>query len=303
LDLAAELQRLTGGFLWDEETREAFSPDAWSRRQQSWTGGVPDARDHVTIHVYRHGDLVRLVTLGMIKFGLPDVAVEDVATSSTRSMGSLVNLTCQLLVEGTELERAGELEVSIDALRCPACRESLTSSLEAGATRRASLALGQGTLEEGDADNRLIEIAFPGPAPTLQERHFQLLSSLFGASDSLVKVEHDAALLEASRRARTTVLAMKPRYREGPPDLETLLVKTPFDVPGGGTEWMWVEVVRWQGSTIEGILMNDPFEIPDLQAGARVRVRDQDIFDYILHKADGTTEGNETAELLERQAQ
>jgi len=299
LDLAAKLQRATGGLLWDEETREVFSPEAWQRRLQNWTEGVPNAQDHVTIHAYRDGELVRLVTLGMIKFGLPDVVVNDVASSAARPMASLVNLTCQLLVEGARLEPAGQMDVSIDALGCPICKEAFSRSLKPGATRRASLALSQGQTEEGDADNRLVEIAFPGPSSTLQERHNRLLLPLFGSSDGIVNVQHDAELLEASRRAKVAVLALKPRYREGSPDLETLLVKAPFDVPGGGTEWMWVEVVRWRGSTIEGILTNDPFKIPDLHAGARVGVREEDIFDYILHKADGTTEGNETGKLLE----
>jgi len=64
---------------------------------------------------------------------------------------------------------------------------------------------------------------------------------------------------------------------------------------------MWVEVVRWQGRTIRGILQNDPFEVPDLKSGARVEVKEGSLFDYILEKKDGTKEGNETGRLIERQ--
>jgi len=58
--------------------------------------------------------------------------------------------------------------------------------------------------------------------------------------------------------------------------------------------------VRWQGHTIQGLLDNDPFEIPDLKAGARVEVEEDSLFDYILVKRDGKQEGNETGRLMER---
>ena len=59
--------------------------------------------------------------------------------------------------------------------------------------------------------------------------------------------------------------------------------------------------MRWQGHTIRGILDNDPFEIPDLKAGAKVEVKEDSLFDYLLVKRDGTQEGNETARLMKRE--
>jgi len=64
---------------------------------------------------------------------------------------------------------------------------------------------------------------------------------------------------------------------------------------------MWVEVVRWKGRTIRGILDNDPFEVTTLKAGAKVEVKEGSLFDYLLYKPDGTQEGNETGRLLQRQ--
>lgn len=61
---------------------------------------------------------------------------------------------------------------------------------------------------------------------------------------------------------------------------------------------MWVEVMRWKGTTIHGVLRNDPFHVPDLAAGAKVDVEESDILDYIHNKSDGTSDGNETAKLL-----
>jgi len=63
---------------------------------------------------------------------------------------------------------------------------------------------------------------------------------------------------------------------------------------------MWVEVVRWQEGTIAGILANDPFDVPELKAGARVEVKESAVFDYIHHRADGSQAGNLTGAVIER---
>jgi uncharacterized protein YegJ (DUF2314 family) len=64
---------------------------------------------------------------------------------------------------------------------------------------------------------------------------------------------------------------------------------------------MWVEVIRWEGKKITGLLDNDPFEIPTLKAGARVVVEEDTLFDYILTRPGGATEGNETGAIIEKQ--
>ncbi len=72
--LIEEIARKTGGLVWDEETREIFSPDAWhEKRLASWGSGVPDISSQTTIHVYKKDDYVRAITLGIAKVGLPDV--------------------------------------------------------------------------------------------------------------------------------------------------------------------------------------------------------------------------------------
>jgi len=63
---------------------------------------------------------------------------------------------------------------------------------------------------------------------------------------------------------------------------------------------MWVEVTRWQGGDITGLLKNEPFNIPELHAGQIVTVKQADVFDYIRQYADGTREGNETGVIIQK---
>ena len=93
---------------------------------------------------------------------------------------------------------------------------------------------------------------------------------------------------------------VKPKFHTSWSELNHLMVKAPFRTDDGGNEWMWLDVVRWKGKTIEGILQNDPAAVSGLAAGARVTVDEDSVFDYIVRRADGTTEGNTTAELTER---
>ena len=299
LELTLALAKKIGGYLWDDETRNAFTVASFQARLEDWKE-PPVVSRHVTLHLYREGDLLRIVSLGMVKFGLPDVAVRHVSSSNSSSMATLVNFVCQSLLERGKLDREGILIAALGAIQQPTARDQFSANLKANAKRVVEVALTKAVPEEGDAENRLIELAFPGPVDTLQERHNQTLTALFGSEDSITHVAHNAELLAASERARKKAFELRPRFAKSPPVGEELLVKAPFATPAGNNEWMWVEVVRWDGDTIHGILANDPFEVPGLKAGARVDVKADEIFDYILKDRKGTTEGNSTGAILER---
>jgi uncharacterized protein YegJ (DUF2314 family) len=296
LRLVGALAKRAGGLPWDEVTRQVFSLEAWQKRIDAFENGVPIVPKHVEIDAYRDGELLRLVTRGMQKLGLPDVAVNQVVSHDAKSMGSLINLLCQALAERPTLDQAGGIDLAFDAIKSPAVRASI--QLQDKARRKVHLNLAVGEREEGDADNRLIEIVFPGQADGLQERQNAVLTSMFGAHDEVQRVEHDPELLAASARARAKLLALKPVWSKNPPELERLVVKGPFRMPSGGNEWMWVEVTSWEGTTLHGVLDNDPDQVEGLRAGSRVAVEESSVFDYIHEKADGGVEGNETAKLL-----
>ena len=300
LKAALVLEKAAPGVLWDEDTREAFGRASWAERLNDWSGDEPPLSRQVTIHAYQDGELLRLVTLGMRKFALPDVSVNQVAIHESKPMGTLVNLVCQTLFERGALTRAGELDVSVSHLTNAKMRSEIENDM-AGGTGTGTVHLEIAALQKGDSENRLIEVVFPGPVSKLQERQVSAVTSILGAKDDLVAARHDTALLAASARARAKALTLKPKFASGAPQLEQLMVKGPFKTASGGNEWMWIEVVRWKGSKIEGILENDPFQVPNLKAGARVEVEEDSIFDYIYRHADGTREGNETSALIEGQ--
>ena len=300
--LVEQLARATNGFVWDEETREVFTPDAWEeRRLGRWKAGVPTIQKQTTIHVYKKDEFVRAITLGMKKAGLPDVVVEEFGWSSENQVGNLINIFCQALVEGTPLNVPGPFTVDLKNIKDPVVRESQLKSLKKNATGVGYLQLKTALADEGDPDNRLVALAFDryvGGDP--QAKEASLIGCFFGVEDKTSAIRHNEELLEASRKAKAQLQGLSSRFNAGLKPGEIIMVKAPFKTRTGGNEWMWVEISRWKNQSIRGILENDPELVPDLHAGEVVEIREEDVFDYIHKYADGREEGNTTGELIQK---
>jgi uncharacterized protein YegJ (DUF2314 family) len=305
VELAWQLAEKTGGLLWDDETRELLTTAAWrERRLDSWTDTIPEISQHTVIHAYQNGEYIRAVTLGMKKFALPDLTVNNFGWSSQRAVGNTINVLAQALAEGKEIRAGGDIDIDLRTIANRATRESQLATLKANAKPVALLRLATAKPEEGDADNRLAEITFDRyPGVDLHARQDALLSALWGSEDKVEHVEHTAELLEASRAARLHLPELHVAFDKGLAPGEYIQVKAPFKTVSGGNEWMWVEVIRWKGDSIEGLLTNDPFEIPSMHAGQEVEVSERDVFDYMRHYADGRDEGNSTGAIIEKLAQ
>jgi uncharacterized protein YegJ (DUF2314 family) len=305
LQLTDSVARATGGLIWDDETRELFSPDAWKQRRiTDWSEKVPDITKHMVIHAYQKGEAVRAITLGLAKFGLPDVVVENFSWSLNRNMGNIVSLFAQAIAEGATIRTPGQFDLNIKAIKTSQVRDPQVKSLLSNATGIAALSLRKASWEEGDPRNRLIEITFErGVGPDLPAKANQILSTAFGSEDSVIRVNHDEALEAASRQARKKLPELRKEFIKGLAPGEFIIVKAPFGTPNNGQEWMWVEVMSWNGDKIRGLLRSEPLEVPSLHAGQEVNVSEKEVFDYIRKHADGTTEGNETAKLIKDRSQ
>lgn len=300
--LVEQLARETDGFVWDQETREVFTPDAWKqRRLANWTAGIPTIQEQTTIQVYKKDEFVRAITLGMKKAGLPDVVVEEFDWSSENQMGDLINIFCQAMAEGASLNVPGPYTMDLKSIRDASFRESQMKSLKETATGVGYLQLKTGVAVKGDPDNRLVELAFDRyGGKDFQAKRENLLGCFFGAEDQTVLIHHNDQLLEASRKAKAQLPGLYSRFNSDLKPGEIILVKAPFKTRTGGNEWMWVEVSHWKNKKIRGVLENDPELVPDLHAGEVVEIREEDVFDYIHKYPDGRREGNTTGEIIQK---
>ena len=291
LKLAAAIAADSDGLVWDEDTRQLFSKDAWASRLEHPPNDPRNQPFHFTVHMYREGELLRMVTLGLAKFGLPDIVMEDVPHNATGPLNTLINaLSVQMAVDGV-LQTPGRMRVDPKVV--------YGDDAPSGAAP-VTLSLAKTTADEGDPDNRLVQIVFPGPADRLFERQLAAAETLAPTGDDIVTLDHDEELLKASAQAKTQLLAMRKEFADGVPDMSELAVKAPFATTSGGTEWMWVSVTSWKGDTIRGVLDNEPYDVPSLEHGSKVEVKESSIFDFVYRKADGTELGGKTVEIMLR---
>lgn len=291
----------SGGVIWDSETRELFSPLAWKeKRIDSWVGvDTPNIENHTVIHAYKNNEGVRAITLGMNKFGLPDIVVNDFSWSLNRSMGNLINLVAQSIAEGDTPNKSGVLELNINNLRKTEYKKKLILTLKENAEPNVLIQTREGKWEEGDPNNYIIELMFQNiKGNSLSEKHETMLSSLFGWEDKISYVDHNYVIEAASQRAKKKLNGLRDDFNNGLDPGEFLQVKAPFSTPDGGNEWMWVEVISWNRGVIDGLLKNEPNHIPNLKGGSEVMINQKDVFDYIRNYPDGTSEGNETGLLI-----
>jgi uncharacterized protein YegJ (DUF2314 family) len=293
----------THGFLWDEETRELFSAEEWRRRRiDSWTEIFPDIAKHTVIHAYEDNGAVRAISLGMAKFGLPDIVVEDFAWSRNNQVGNLINFLGQTWLESGRTPAMGRVHLDTRSIQTRSVREFAKVIALNDPPGTADLILKAAAPEDGDPRNALVGISFDAyPGKDVSTRLDQLVSQLFGsAPDPVSRVKHDEELNRASEKARAQLPALAKRFREGLTPGEYLMLKAPFKTSGGGTEWMWVEVRSWPTSgSISGLLRNDPQDVPGLRAGQGVEIKEAQVFDYLLTKPDGSQEGNSTGAVIQ----
>lgn len=300
--LVSALADASGGLPWDEESRRLFSAAAWrASRVDSWKDGIPDIREHMVMDAYRDGEFIRVVTMGMRKFALPDLVAEGVIAHSSRNIGHTINACAQILMEGGTISEE-QLRIDFKAVKHAAVRSMLQEKPGPGATGIAVATLKSVKPQQGDANNALLELDFPVPGTTLQERQQTAMKSLFGATDSLIKArDNDAELNAASAKAKLQLPKLRKHFAEGLEPNEHLTVKVPFASDDGRTEWMWIEVTGWTGTTIKGTLVNEPFWVKGLKPGSPVTAKESEVFDYIWVKPDGSKEGNETGKILDKE--
>lgn len=298
--LLETLARETNGLIWDEEARQIFTPDAWhKRRVATWSAPFPNASSQIAIHVYKDGEYVRAITLGMKKWGLPDVVVDQFSWSLNHQVGNLINAFCQSMVEGSEFKNTSEYELNLKAIQNVTVREKQTSDLKPNASATVKLKLYQAVPEEGDPSNRLLQLGFDHyPGSDVHAKQDALLASLYGSEDGIKYIKHTDELLAASKKAKERLPALKKLFNSSFAPGEFIQLKAPFVTDEKGNEWMWVEVTEWKSQKIKGLLKNEPFHIKALHAGQIVEIDQNEVFDFIHSFPDGRTEGNETSTII-----
>lgn len=292
----------------------------------------PDGMVHVAEHILipysadpRTGRLW-MTTKGMERFGLPDLEVRDVPPNLANALTPVINGLAQRLAEaamnrigemtesmedsgetsGDELPRTlllpAEFDFSVAQVRRAYPKDDEPEdeeSAESGASRVRLEVSNSRKTEEAP----MIRLVPPAGVERVSPGVWlnSLLTELLGSDPHLAVVERgDAQMEEAHQQAVAELGRVKNRFQAGFRFGEVLHVKYGFPTVGDGHEYMWVAVTQWgDDGTIRGHLANEPQHRDDLKQGQRVEVPEDDVYDWMLVRTDGTREGGYTDRLLE----
>jgi uncharacterized protein YegJ (DUF2314 family) len=303
--LVACVADATHGLVWDDEDPHLFSAAAFrAQRVASWTAGRPVLTRHFTVRTFSGASYLRFDTSGLGKLALPELEVESVPRGLRMQVTHVMNLVAIALWRRGGAIVPGTVDVEVN----PPGRDQPAEEIDVtdGARRRGRFVLRRIPPDDDDAPPRL-EISFDGwPGRDLHARQEAAITALFGSSyDPLGSVDYeDPAIVAAVGRARAGLPALHRRFDAGLPVGEVLLVKAPFDTPTAGrSEYMWIEVARWQDGRLSGVLASTPSLVPGLENGADVSVAERDVVDWTVRHPDGSEDGGEIKRALDEAAQ
>jgi len=312
-----------GGWLEDLETRETFGRDAWRTERVDALAGEPALWRLVRVESRSDGDWDRMVTYGLGKFGVHEIVAAPVHPAFGDDLAALMILMGAQAVEGRTLTDGYAVDLaSVKNSRVKGWLEEHRwadgeAGLIAAGSGQARLTLATSAPRDVENPTAQVQILLSGRDEAAQvEALGELLDGVWGwgAADGVAPegaaaappapaitevVAPGDALAAASAAAREALVTdVQTRWRAGLPEGSSLLVKGPFRGPRGALEWMWVEVFHWEGGMLQGVLLNNPQQIPDRHKGDLVVVAEEEAFDYLLRLPDGRREGGSTESLL-----
>jgi len=297
------------GIIYDLRAARFLLPDTYC------LGLPPDARLGIVQHLsvlYSIGErgLGWVTTKGLDKFGLPNLEFRDIPPNLAPDAGRAMNGVAQriagvlaaLLERASRPPRALYLEREIMVGPADVAAALAPADIPAGEKPRGPAAV---RLEySGCGRGGLEPFVSLGPPRAFEGSRgawlYGLVEGLLGLPEDrcvMISSGHEA-LREAHRRATARLGEVRRRFQAGLPAGEVLLVKLGFKSEGT-VEYMWVAVNTWRGNRLQGQLANQPEWIRELNAGDPIEIGQSQVFDWEIHRSDGTREGGYSTAVLQ----
>lgn len=283
--VTAALAQTLDGLVWDETTRRILSvTQAKAQAITTPIGGSAFNPRAIVIQFYRQPDsTARLVTLGMGRFGAPDLSLRGCSMAAGAMLVDAVNALAASIVDGR------------DALPLVAKLKNEAVSFEVADAERT----------QGDPDD-FVELVPVGGAKgeSMREAWDAVTARLFGIAATSVEAKFGKELETAGARARKELPAVLKRFAAGEGEL---FVWGPFliqvdDRADGGPEdeWLWVKVSSCDDKACIGALSNRPMYATNIASGRTMTMPRAKIADWQLRFPDGGVAGGETTKMLQQ---
>jgi uncharacterized protein YegJ (DUF2314 family) len=223
-------------------------------------------------------------TAGLAMFGLPELQMKEVAGNHCRAARFLMAVVARKLRDG-----ATGPELVLGLADVPHPNVFLTRPDEVKVDGEARVLLvPEGFGDEAPDVAGLIRLMPPSDYRGDKDQWLRESCRCLGqdAPKALDADQFEIAMAAASRKAKGTLAALRPRFREGLSADEQFLIKVGLDVPTGGREFVWVSVREWSGGMLVGTLETEPHNVPGIKQGQDMRVAEGDVFDRTIYSRE-----------------
>jgi len=296
--LSLALAEASRGYVYDVNSKLIFTPEAYGA--SLFSAEAFELIRHVSVQQYNYqpGHL-RLVTLGMAKFGCPELEMRDFPMEQALVCRQLVEAASARLIADHLAEPGvkalpAELQIGLDSLWMIRRPVALTGfrKVKPPTTKMALLT---GEADEGDPQENVVRLGPPaGFTGEANAWVAGVAREYMGFEEKLDYAPSAEIPAEIRQRFQETF----PRFKEvfGRPHQpgERFYVKFRYELEGAGVEMLWAELVGWNESGLDTRLISEPVLIKSLTAGKPVHVAEADVVDWMIRRADGSVQGNLT---------
>ncbi len=292
----ARLAEQGGGWVEDLDTQNLYGAEAWA--QLDPRGPI----SHWYVIDEQGEESVTLVTRGLRRFGDFELTVSDLDPAVAPDVSWALNAVAE------SLHPLGDVGPTVN-VDTPAARGVASLTPVAAPAEDPTAALlsvsfdGSVTVPVDEVPASAVvpgehqpEAPTPGAPPAGAPQAGAATEAVAPASPAPVLPTPAPATLAEARRQVAERLAgpLFEHFQRGLAPGEVIAVSVPFRTRAGGSEYLWVEIDRWNAQGMGGRVATDPYDVSGLRRGDSVAVSPGEVYDYVYKRADGTKEGNLT---------
>ncbi|MBX3197699.1 MAG: DUF2314 domain-containing protein [Labilithrix sp.] len=296
---AAELSESLAGFVYDEVARRLVTADdARSHAIVVGLGEPAFARKHIVIQLYRQDDgTARLLSLGMQRFGSPDLSIRGANMAAGPMLAEIINAAASQIAHGAS---GGAVTVTLADVARVIGKKPAELGANADSARPVELDVVTPERIEGDPANEMAELV-PREGAT-REAWDAIVATLFGVAPVMTAALDDPELAAVAEKARQSLPAAIERFKAGAGEL---FVKGPFPVPeearvdgGAVAETLWLAAASCDAQRCTGVLSNEPSYATNIALGKTTSVKRAEAVDWMIQQRDGGVTGGESIKVL-----
>jgi uncharacterized protein YegJ (DUF2314 family) len=271
-------------FVFDAADSLTFTSDSFEKlRLDEIKKGLYSA-SQFGVRAYRVEKGLRSVSMGLEKFGQPNLVIENFSEHHMSYMDKLFTMVLQSVIESPVKVTPGPMAIDIKHIVNPVVRSNLDASIGPVGTGKAKLVLKKAMSLDGDP-SELLAISFKNsPSDDLWIEQADLLSSVFGRDRDVSSVPDSVSLESAIASAKMRVKSILDERHALEKDGMRLLVAVAMKET---KEVVWVEVTEWIEQIGIGILLSNPIHTKSHSSGMKYKFNYESIMDYKLYGTDG----------------